>query len=159
MRLATLIVVGLLPGLIAANALKELEVAYRDFNAAMKARDLKKVMAFTTPDFKLINAQKVVFSRIEVRTNLEQTLKQFKSITSITTKIDRIQSDKPTVIHVRSSSGFKAEIVNPATKKVGVFESKSVSDDVWVKTNAGWRIKESRIVKEENTLDGRKVGR
>jgi len=158
MRLATLIVVGLLPGLVAANALKEIESAYLNFNAAMKARDLKKVMAFTTPDFKLINASKVVFSRIEVRTNLEQTLKQFKNITSITTKIDSFKSDKLTVIHVRSTSVFKAEIVNPSTKKVGVFESKSTSDDVWHKTAAGWRIKESRIVKEENTLDGRKVG-
>ena len=155
MRLATLLVVGLLPGLVAANAVKELEAVYRDFNAAMKARDLKKVMAFTTPDFKLINASKVVFSRMEVRTNLEQTLKQFKSIASITTKID---SFKSTVIQVRSTSVFKAEIVNPSTKKVGVFESKSTSDDVWHKTAAGWRIKESRIVKEENTLDGRKVG-
>lgn len=141
----------------AADVRKELEAAYTNFNAAMKARDVKKLMALTTNDFKWINENKVVFSRMEVRNNLEQTLKQFKSIQSITTKIDKIASDKIDVISVRSTSVFKAELVHPSTKKAGLFESTSITDDVWIKTKEGWRIKQTRTIKETSYLDGRKV--
>lgn len=147
-----------MPSLVLADARKELEAAYRDFNAAMKARDVKKVMAFTTPDFKMVNVGKVVFSRMELRTSLEQSLKQFKTILSVTSKIERMQSDKFNVISVRSTGTFKAEIVNPTTKKVGIYESTSVTDDVWVKSKEGWRLKQVRTVKEDSRLDGRKVG-
>jgi len=157
MRWAIVIGVVLSATLAAADVRKELEAAYTNFNAAMKARDVKKLMDLTTPDFKWINENKVVFSRMEVRNNLEQTLKQFKSIQSISTKIDKITSDKIDVISVRSTSLFKAELVHPSTKKAGSFESTSVTDDVWVKTKQGWRIKQTRSIKETSYLDGRKV--
>lgn len=140
-----------------ADVRKELETAYTNFNAAMKSRDVKKLMAFTTPDFKWINENKVVFSRMEVRNNLEQTLRQFKTIQSITTKIEKIESDKINVIHVRSTSTFKAELVHPSTSKASPFESISVTDDVWVKKKEGWRILQTRTIKETSYLDGRKV--
>lgn len=141
-----------------ADARKELDAAYTAYNTAMKARDVKKLMTYTTNDFKLINVRKVVISRMEVRTQLETALKQLQKIIAVTTKIDSLSSDKIGVIQVRSTSTFKAEIVNPSTKKVSVFESTSTSDDTWIKQGGAWRIKQTRLVKEEHKLDGKKVG-
>lgn len=141
-----------------ADARKEIDAVYTAYNTALKARDVKKLMAFTTNDFKLIHLRNVVISRMEVRNQLETNLKQFKNILAVTTKIDSMAGDKIGVIQVRSTSVFKAEIVNPNTKKTSIFEALSTSDDTWIKQTGAWRIKQSRVIKQEQKLDGKKVG-
>jgi len=46
-------------------------------------------------------------------------------------------------------------MVNPQTKQKAVLDSMGTSRDLWVKSGAGWRMKQSQTLSTKATLNGK----
>jgi hypothetical protein len=81
-----------------------------------------------------------------------------KQVLSISSTISKLTAKGAEVI-VRTEGSFEVSIPNAEdAKKNSKFKTVSTTDDVWVKVGQKWMLKKVTVIKETNTVDGKKVG-
>jgi ketosteroid isomerase-like protein len=141
----------------------DIKQMYSKLNAAMKAKDVDKVLALTTPDFKesKING-KVVPAK--------EAAQAMRARFSATTRVDdaTIKPDSITVTGdkavVWTSYTMKAQLVDKEGKMGPKGAKHEMADagktrDILVRTPKGWRFSETKTLKQAPTMDGKSTYR
>ncbi len=132
---------------------------YSRLNALTLKKDttgLEKLFRQTSaPNFRYVDAHGKAIDGKALMQQMKMQLGMVKDFKRSTTKIERV-SFKGNQATVRVLSDYAMTM--PGEKgKIHVLTGKSVSDDLWVKSGAAWKLKQIKIVKEAATLDGKKM--
>lgn len=150
---AILMMVGTVGVSARADDRKEINTLYKKLTTAMKKKDVKTVMALTTPDFsmKMPNGQVQKAGAIEA--SMRQMFSATKSIDKLETKIDslKIQGNKAVAV---STTAF-ACTMQDAQGQTHKYTENSTSRDYLVKTKKGWRFQRTEALKAKVTMDGK----
>lgn len=129
----------------------EIDALYKAFVKAYDAKNVKAVMALTTPDLTLRQRSMTLNAR-QTREMLEATFAN-PSRVSTTYKILSCQVRGSTAV-CKVSMTTKGRMAD-ADGKLRSIQATSVSNDTLVKTTGGWRIKASDTLSETMLVDGK----
>lgn len=129
---------------------KEVNAAYAKIAAALKRKDIEAAMKFYTSDFTRQDSAGARVDRAGYRNAMLRVMKSQQSVHSLRIHIDNFRATGKTVT-VTTTTRLKARIVtlNNQDQPVGrVYEMTATWPvrDVWMKTAAGWRIKNSKML-------------
>lgn len=136
----------------AADVRKSVQSAYTNENASMMRKDANSVFAAYAPDFSQTSLKGETLTLIQLKQMVPSVFASAKQIKDKTTvqKI-ALQGDKATVTVKRHS-----EIVALSPRKKAIkMAVDAVTEDLWVKTAQGWRLKRQKSLKEKQTMNGR----
>ena len=127
-----------------------IQTSYDRINAAFVRKDIKAATAYFTPDYTSINEKGETQTLAEFRTHYDNLFTRFNiSLTSNKTTIKSL-TIKPEGIDVAISqrtegtiAGFNKIIIN------------QTSTNTWLKTPQGWRLKQSKILTNKTTFNGK----
>lgn len=140
---------------------KELDVQYAKICAAIKARNVKAVMAFDTPDYKVQIDPKTTLTRADVEKAYQQQVNGTQEIKEISfTVVDVKLEGEQAIATVRTREviqlGSLQQIFSGAIQPVKhILIGKQTAVDTWVKTPRGWRLNLEQVTSRESTLDGK----
>ena len=133
---------------------EELTRDYAKVSAAFKAKDMKTINDFMTPDFVLKQQNGTTKTRAEVNVDFMRQMMALesgdwkRSITKLT-----VTGDKATVLVDGNFDGVMKNPQKPDEKHR--FTQDAKGRDTWVKTPAGWRIKGSEVLSMKMLMDGK----
>ena len=160
LRWVFLLCMMLLPsGLIAqsdeAAIKKEIRAGYDKHVLAFKAKDVKTLVALTTPDWKVTDANGASANRAQWETTLIAQMPRIKKIREYSVSLDKVTfiNGKVTAF---TTTHFVGTNSDPTGKTHDVVE-KAKARDNWVKTSAGWRIQHSDALSFEVIVDGKPI--
>ena len=127
-----------------------IQTSYDRINAAFVRKDIKAATAYFTPDYVSINQKGETQTLAEFRTHYDNLFTRFNiSLTSNKTTIKSL-TIKPEGIDVAIAqrtegtvAGFNKIIIN------------QTSNNTWLKTPQGWRLKQSKILTNKTTFNGK----
>jgi len=138
---------------VKADDKADINAVYGKVTAAMKAKDIKALMATGTPDFTMKDMSGKVHNAKEAT---EMMGSQFKVMTSVedvkmTPKSYDIKGKTATVM-----ADFIMKVTMPGPdNKPHKFSSIGLTKDTFVKTPKGWMLKGTEAVKESTLMDGK----
>lgn len=152
------VLAALLAALIAsADTKAELDGMYQRFNTAVKQKNLQAAMALCTKDFTWVDSKGTKMTRAQMEGQLKQQFAMFQQITSVTVKIDKITVKGAEVV-AQTQGVFEATVkMSPDAKTASKLKSVSKTDDTWVKVAGKWLLKKVTAIKEETTVDGKRI--
>lgn len=132
---------------------KQLVAGYNTIIAAMKAKDIKPIVAISTPDFTLKEGSHTFTA--------EQTMAREKKMFAATVPFGKITM---TIAKLRVTGGtavatvdFLSSVTVPVKGKNCTIIDRGQTQDTWVKTTKGWRMKRVVTIKGGRTIDGKPV--
>ncbi len=127
-----------------------IQTSYNKINAAFVRKDVKAATAYFTPDYISINAKGEQKNLEEFRTHYSGLLNRFNiKLTSNKATIENIVVN-PDGIDVAIAQRTEGTIMGG--NKIVINQK---SRDLWQKTPQGWRLKQSKIVTEKTTFNGK----
>jgi Domain of unknown function (DUF4440) len=139
------------PALIsqAASPKSEIQSNYNKIAAAFARKDVRAATSYCADDYVGTTAQGTTRTVSELRDYYTPLLRQVKVNSS------RIS------IQSFNFQGNQAEVVAQQRSNMVLGSNKIVAEstfrDTWVKTAAGWRIQQSQVLSENNTVNGKPV--
>jgi ketosteroid isomerase-like protein len=134
---------------------KELDAGYARMCQGIKHKDVKPMAELSTPDFTMEEAGRTENAKAALA-ELEQSFKTMQPIDSaMTIRTLKISKDRA-VATVDYSMSFT---MKDAQGKTHQMSGKGVTEDTWIKTKSGWRIKKVKTLKADETMDGKTAKR
>jgi ketosteroid isomerase-like protein len=130
----------------------DIKAAYVKITKAMKAKDIKAVMAMGTEDFSETDKSGKTYSGKETAKMMEEHFKSMKTL-DVTMSADKITVNGKTAT-VLGSYNMSGTMVGP-DGKTHTMANSGTSKDTLVKTPKGWLFKKVQSLKENMTMDGK----
>ncbi len=159
LALCTLLAIA--PAAIRADATSDaktaIQTAYNKETAAMNRKDLKGIIAAYSSDYVQIEKGGKKSSLTELKPQLQAMLATIQNVKAIQTISKMtIKGNQATIL---AKQHLDATILGPEKKKLALSMTGNV-EDIWVKTGKStWLKKQSKVLSEKQTLDGKAVGR
>jgi len=136
-----------------ASVRKELAANYDKITMALDHKDSTSLRTIVTQDFTMEEAGK----KMDGKASLAVIEKGFKTTGSVGEDAMKIRTLKvngntaiATVAYKRTSTS-----VPDKKHKTHAIASNGITEDTWVKTKSGWRLKSVKTLKSEMTVDGK----
>ncbi len=127
-----------------------IQTNYNKINAAFVRKDIKGATAYFTPDYVNINSKGEKQTLAEFRTHYDNLFSRFSiNLTSNQATIKGIIV-KPEGIDVSIEQRTEGTIAG--INKIVINQT---SSDLWMKTPQGWRLKQSKILTNQTTFNGK----
>ncbi len=127
-----------------------IQTNYNNINAAFIRKDIKRATAYFTSDYVSINSKGERQTLEEFRTHYDNLFTRFNiDLTSNKATIKKISID-PEGIDVAIEQHTEGTIAK--FNKIAIVRT---SNDRWMKTAQGWRLKQSKIMTDKTTLNGK----
>jgi hypothetical protein len=139
----------------AAEAHKQFQALYNKENAAVMRGDWKGALSNTTADFVTLDPKGKQTTRAQMEQMMPQLLALMKNMKA-TTEVTKVTL-KGKEARVSIKEHATATITNPQTKKTGKFVVDDTGEDVWTKTEKGWRKKSSKGITVKQSMDGKPI--
>ena len=127
-----------------------IQTSYDRINAAFIRKDIKAATAYFTPDYVSINEKGETQNLAEFRTHYDNLFTRFNiSLTANKTTIKSL-TIKP--------QGIDVAIVQRTEGTIAGFNKiviDQTSNNTWLKTPQGWRLKQSKILTNKTTFNGK----
>jgi len=133
---------------------KAIEEQYAIYRKAVRNRDLKTAMGTMTSDVTVLYPNGRTFNRKMSEALLYQTLRDLRSIKEWSVKIANLRIRGNTAV-----ATVGERMVTTFVDFRGALHNQTLVDfyqDTWVKTKAGWRLRNTRIIRGEVEVDGKK---
>jgi ketosteroid isomerase-like protein len=137
-----------------ADDKSDIKAAYAKIAKAMKAKDVKGVMAMGTPDFSEKEANGQVMDAKHSEAMMAEQFKMTKSMDEVAMTPKSFDIKGKTAV-VASVYTFKGTILTPDGKSHKMV-SNGTSKDTLVKTPHGWLFKKVEMGKDNTLMDGKK---
>lgn len=137
-----------------ADDKSDINALYTKIEAAMKAKNVKGIMALGTPDFVTIDHGQKMDAK-QSAAMMEQQFKMIKSFDSLKMKLSKIDIKGKNAVATTTYS-FNGDITGPDGKQHKMAD-KGVTKDILVKTPKGWLFKSSETISQHPTMDGKPV--
>jgi hypothetical protein len=150
----------LLPAMTAAQTSPQayFDGVYNKLSALTLKKDAnglsKLLKSVVTADFVYVPAKGPKLSTTQLLSSMRSQFKAMGKINKSAQKLDKVvlKGDRA-VVTVSSQYAMEVPTAGKKSKLVG----SSVSNDTWVNTPKGWRLKEIKTLKETATLDGKPI--
>ncbi len=139
---------------VRADDKSDINALYGKIIKAMKAKDVKAIMALGTPDFTSTEAGHTM-NAAQTAQVMETQFKMTKSLDSVTMKPTKIDIKGGNAV-VLADYTFKGTITGQDGKTHKMSDA-GVTKDMLVKTNKGWMFKSTESVKQNPMIDGKSV--
>lgn len=138
------------PDYVAAR--KGIEAQYAAYQRAVRRHDVIGAMATMASDVSTVYPNGRTLDRQHMGTELEQTLRSLRSIKEWTIKIAHLNARQTT-----AEATVGERMVSTYVDGSGLHHQTLVDFyvDTWIKTNKGWRLRNTRVLRGEVTVDGR----
>ncbi len=127
-----------------------IQTNYNIINSAFIRKDIKQATSYFTTDYVNINAKGERLNLAEFRTHYDQLFSQFK--------IELI-SNKATIKNIAIDDEGINVAIEQRTEGTIATSNKIIinqtSNDRWMKTPQGWRLKQSKILTNRTTFNGK----
>jgi ketosteroid isomerase-like protein len=127
-----------------------IQTSYNSINAAFLRKDIKGATAYFTPDYVNINQKGEKQNLEEFRTHYDNLFSRFNI---------KLTSNKATIKNIAvNSSGIEVAIDQRTEGTIAGFNKiviSQTSTDRWMKTPQGWRLKQSKIITNQTTFNGK----
>jgi ketosteroid isomerase-like protein len=133
----------------AQQAEKQIRAAYADMDKAMAAKDAAKATEGLAPGAALLDKNNKPINASQVQNGLQMLFKASSSVQSTTTVTSFAMEGKGAVVGTKST----VSMVNLA----GTLAMNTTSRDYWEPVDGAWKIKRSRSLSENVTLNGKPV--
>jgi len=138
---------------VRADDKADITALYGKLTAAMKAKDIKGVMATGTPDFTMKEASGKVYNAKDAATMMDSQFKMMKSVDEVKMTPKTISIKGKTAV-VMGDFVMKVVMTGPDGKD-HKFAGTGLTKDTFVKTPKGWLVKSTETVKESMMMDGK----
>ena len=135
---------------------QEIQAEYMKADAATRTKDVNALMAHYSADFKLKMLNGKILSLDKVKDNMMWQFVATKQIKELSFRIQTVKvTGNTAIVLVRQSENLQVMMEG----KLHTIEGSQVSEDTWIKSPAGWKLK-LQVVKLSNiTQDGKSGGR
>jgi hypothetical protein len=127
-----------------------IQTNYNSINAAFLRKDIKGATAYFMPDYVNINQKGEKQNLEEFRTHYDNLFSRFNI---------KLTSNKATIKNIAiNSTGIEVAIDQRTEGTIAGFNKiviSQTSNDRWMKTPQGWRLKQSKIVTNQTTFNGK----
>jgi len=138
---------------------KDLEAKYAKLAEAYKKKDIKMFMEDKAPDFSAKSLDGKVMTREQVEAAVKQRMDRIKAVNELKVEVGDITVTGDTAL-VATTQHFSRVVTGPDGKDHAVVTSGTTHRETWVKTAAGWKIKQVEETKQgKETVDGEPVKR
>lgn len=134
----------------APSARREIQAAYNSIDAALARKDIDTALDYDADDCEFYNRKGQLMDAGGGRQELEDLVEKVDTVRE-TTKIlsfTGTSTEATVVVKTHTVAGASNSINGRAAR--GVFDA--VARDYWVKTDAGWRRKRSRVLQSKGAL-------
>lgn len=159
LALCTLIAIA--PAAIRADATSDakaaIQAAYNNETAAMIKKDVKGIVAVYASDYVEIEKDGKKSTLAELKQQMQQLFPSLRNVkaTQSVSKVT-LKGSQATVL---SRQHLEATFINPQTKKNQSLVATANLEDLWVKSGKStWLKKQSKVLTENQTLDGKAGG-
>jgi ketosteroid isomerase-like protein len=127
-----------------------IQTSYNQINAAFIRKDIKGATAYFTPDYVSINPKGEKQTLEEFRTHYDNLFNRFNI---------KLTSNKATIKNIIVNADGIDVAIEQRTEGTIAGINKIVinqtSSDLWMKTPQGWRLKQSKILTNQTTFNGK----
>ena len=149
--LMSVAIVTIQPGSAGTNSKLQpiIQTNYDRINAAFLRKDIKQATALFTPDYVSISPEGEKKTLSEFREHYDNLFNRFKI---------KLTSNKTTIKNIEVDANGANVAIEQQTEGTVAGSNKIVinqtSRNLWLKTPAGWRLKESKILTNKTTFNG-----
>lgn len=129
-----------------------IDTLYTNADTGMKNKDVKPLEVLETADFTSTSKEGKVSTKAESDKSAEDSFAALKSVSGASHTLDSIKVDGDTAVIVAEGT-IKAVLTDKDGKDHDLVIA-GKSQDTWVKTDDGWRIKNSETLDSSTTMDG-----
>ncbi len=144
---------------VTASARKEISAIYKKMDAVSAQNNGVAALVYVTPDCKFIFRNGMTLNREQMRSMLQQQARAMKTTLS-QTRLQKFTAQGRNIIVIgQTRQVMTGRMQNPQTKRAMPvkIEASATSQDLWVKTAAGWRTKQSKLLQSTTKINGRVV--
>jgi ketosteroid isomerase-like protein len=127
-----------------------IQTNYNSINAAFIRKDIKGATAYFTPDYVNISPKGEKQTLAEFRTHYDNLFNRFNI---------KLTSNKATIKNIAvNPDGIDVAIEQRTEGTIAGFNKiviNQTSSDRWLKTPQGWRLKQSKIITNQTTFNGK----
>ena len=127
-----------------------IQTSYNNINAAFIRKDIKRATAYFTTDYVNINSKGEKLTLQEFRTHYDALFNRFNI---------KLTSNKATIKNIAIDAEGINVAIEQRTEGTIATSNKLVinqtSTDRWMKTPQGWRLKQSKIMTNQTTFNGK----
>ena len=134
-------------------AQKEVQETLNKMDAAIKRKDLRGVMKYFAPDYKLKDLKGKTVTLSQIRDGYQSYFNQAQSVTTASSTVEKVEAKKDAYA-VTGQSTLKAT-TRDAQNKSHEMAQTSAGLLTWKKTKDGWQITGGKLIAQENTYDGK----
>jgi enterochelin esterase family protein len=135
------------------GSMAEIRVSYEQYFEALRHKDMAGVTQMLDPDFTLELADGTTLTRDQRAEQLEQMVRHVKAFGSVSNEIEPLRiAENETVVTVRTRVFYTVPDYMYPAKGIESF-SDDRTQDTWIRTARGWKIKASRQIR--STVRGR----
>lgn len=138
-----------------AVALKAIQAQYENYKMAVRNRNLWAAVSTMTSDATVIYPNGRTLTTNETRRSLKATLDSLRSIKSWELKIANLNVGKGTAL-----ATIGERMVTTFADYNGKVHTQELIDfynDTWIRTDRGWRLRNTRILRGTVKIDGKKI--
>jgi ketosteroid isomerase-like protein len=140
------------PDYVAAR--KAIEQQYALYQQAVRRKDLRAAMATMTSDVTTVYPNGKTFDRRQMDASLGQMLISLRGIKQWTLKIVNLNARKTS-----ADATVGERLVSSYVDGSGALHHQTLVDfyvDSWIRTSHGWRLRNTRVLRGEATVDGKR---
>jgi Domain of unknown function (DUF4440) len=127
-----------------------IQTNYNSINAAFIRKDIKGATVYFAPDYVNINQKGEKLTLEEFRTHYDNLFSRFNI---------KLTSNKATIKNIAvNADGIDVSIDQRTEGTIAGFNKiviSQTSSDRWMKTPQGWRLKQSKIITNQTTFNGK----
>jgi ketosteroid isomerase-like protein len=135
---------------------KQLNGQYAKLAAAFKSKNANAVMALGTPDFSMKERNGVVSDAKASTEGIKQMFAMVKSFNRVDMKIHKL-AVKGNQAVATTTYVYDSQTPPDPKGKSHRMVSKGLTKDTWVKAGSTWKVRSVEMLKDEMTMDGKKI--
>jgi hypothetical protein len=136
---------------------KELEAIYAQIDRSFKDKDFAYVKSLKTPDYTEKTKEGRVRDREESDAKGDLAFQNLSEVKSYSTTINSVEQGKSGNQVIVATSETGAFLFKEAGGEEHEIEIESKQRDIWLRTDAGWRLQYHEELESSTKLDGRPV--
>jgi uncharacterized protein (TIGR02246 family) len=130
--------------MVALQVRKEIQAAYDQQSAALNSKDVQGFLSLCTPDYQDLARGKRLYSARFIRQSLPRTLARYSAL-KMTATIQTLQINGSQAT-VTATHHVNVTLLPRYASGVPLRSSETVTEDIWIKTDRGWRAKRSKEI-------------
>ncbi len=149
-----LVVVTVRIALADKRAERQIRAEYDKTVLYTRKKNVEGLLRQMTPDFLYKTKRGEILNKQVVEAMMRAQYAQIQSVDKRTTRIQKMEI-KGNTARVTTKEEMVVTIVDPQGKTHKV-ASKATTQDTWVKTPQGWKVKMTEVLDEETFIDGKR---